>query len=260
LAALPRQARSALFSVFFVVCTVAFGLAGLPVRLFARERALALAQAWVRTLLAGARLLCGIRVEVTGWRYLPAHGPALIASQHQSAFDTLVWMTLLRRPGYVMKRELLGIPLFGPLLRPAGMIPVDRGAGALALRGLLRDCALARDDGRQVVIFPEGTRVPPGGRVPLQVGIVAVARHLGLPVLPVATDSGQRWPRGPLGKSAGIIHIAIGPPIAPDIPRPALLAKIEAHWREMERRCFVPVDKSVEEDAVDRSAGRREAG
>jgi 1-acyl-sn-glycerol-3-phosphate acyltransferase len=214
----------------------------------------------VGALLAGLRPLAGVRVEVTGLAHLPAGGPALLACQHQSEFDTLVWMHLLRRPAYVMKQELLSTPLVGPMLVPAGMIPVDRAAGAAALRRLLLDVEAARADGRQIVVFPEGTRVDPGARVDLQPGIAAVAARLGLPVLPVATDSGVCWGRRRDRLRPGVIHIAVGPPIAPGLPRAALLAAIEAHWRQAEALGFAVVDKSVGETAPvvpEHRAGRR---
>jgi 1-acyl-sn-glycerol-3-phosphate acyltransferase len=245
------KVRAAAFLLFFYLLTTACGLAGLWVRAFARQRALGLGQAWAGMVLAGLRTICGIRIVLSGWQHVPPQGPALIASQHQSAFDTLVWMVLLQRPSYVMKQELTQLPLFGPLLIPAGMIPVDRQAGAAALRGLLADAARAQAAGRQIVIFPEGTRTPPGCTAPLHPGVSAIAARLQLPVLPVATDSGACWPRALLGKRPGDIHIAIGAPLDPGTPRAEMLAKIEAHWRQMERDRFATVDKSVEDASAD---------
>ncbi len=237
--------RAALFNAWFFGLTLVLGVAALPVRLFARGLVLRYAVMWVRLVLGGLRRLCGIEVVVIGAEHLPAGGPALIASQHQSAFDTLVWMTLLARPAYVLKRELTRIPLFGPLLLPAGMIAVDRAAGAGALRGLLRDTAAAFADGRQVVVFPEGTRVAAGQRVALQPGIAAIAAAGRMAVVPVATDSGLHWGRRAFRKRPGPIHLVVGPPIPPGLPRAALLARIEASWREAERRLPQPVDNPV---------------
>ena len=133
----------------------------------------------------------------------------LIASRHQSAFDTIVWLLLVPRCCYVLKRELLRIPLFGPLMPLAGMIAVDRSAGAGALRGLLRDGDRAKQEERQIVIFPEGTRAEPGRLLPLQPGVAALASRTGLPVIPVVTDSGHCWGRRSFRKRAGTIHIRI---------------------------------------------------
>ena len=129
-----RLIRAALFQLFFYSLTTVLCIAGgIPVLLFARHRALALARLWIRIVLAGARIICGIRIVVSGREHLPVDGPALLACQHQSAVDTLLWFTILPRPSYVMKRELTRIPVFGSLLVDAGMIPVQarcRGGGA----------------------------------------------------------------------------------------------------------------------------------
>jgi 1-acyl-sn-glycerol-3-phosphate acyltransferase len=237
-------ARALLFNNWFFGITALLGIAALPVRAFARPFAYRYARAWIRLVLAGARVICGIRIELSGTEFLPREGPALIASQHQSAFDTLVWLTLVPHASYVVKQELTSVPLFGPMLVPAGMIPVDRAGGAAALRELLHRAAAARDAGRQIVIFPEGTRVAPGARVRLQPGIVAVARHLGLPVIPVATDSGLCWGRRAFLKKPGSIHIALGRPVPAGTGRDALIAAIEAHWHG-NPQAPEPVDKSV---------------
>jgi 1-acyl-sn-glycerol-3-phosphate acyltransferase len=239
--------RAAAFNVYFFGLTTILGIAGLAVRVFARRRIFAFARFWAGLVIWGARAICGIRVQVSGLEHLPPGAPALLASQHQSAFDTLVWMNLVPAPSYVVKQELTRIPLFGPLLAPAGMIPVDRAAGASALRGLLQATRRARQAGRQMIIFPEGTRVSPGERVPLQPGIAAIATHLDMDVHPVATDSGLRWGRRAFLKRPGIIHIAVGPAIPAGTPRVALLAAIESFWRRAEAAGYNPVENSVEQ-------------
>ena len=238
--------RSAAFAAWFYAVTFLFCLAGIPIRLFARHLALPLAKYWARTVLAGLPPICNINVRVAGHERIPKNGPALLAGQHQSEFDTLVWMAVLERPCYVMKQELTRIPLFGPLLVPAGMIPVDRSGGATAMRGLLSATAQAAARGRQIVIFPEGTRVPYGRTVTLQPGVAAIAARAGQSTLPVATDSGRCWPRALLGKRAGTIHIAIGPPIEQPCRREALLSAVENYWTSMAECRFEPVDKSVD--------------
>ncbi len=241
-----RKLRAALFRAYFYGLTTAFCVVGgVPVRLFARHRAADLARCWIGAILAGARALCGIRIDMTGLEHLPQGGPALIACQHQSAVDTLLWFTVLPMPTYVMKRELTRIPIFGGLLLDAGMIPVDRSAGALALRGLLQATTRASSQGRQIVIFPEGTRVPPGRRVPLQPGVAAIARQTGLPVVPASLDSGLYWGRRALDLSPGVIRVALHPPIEAGTPRLALLSAIEAAWREPINHAHQPVDKPV---------------
>ena len=242
--------RAAAFAAWFYGVTLAFCLAGLPIRMFARPLALPLAKYWARTVLAGLPPICGIRIVLTGRQHIPPSGPALLAGQHQSEFDTLVWMAVLERPCYVMKQELTRIPLFGPLLVPAGMIPVDRSGAAAAMRGMLKDTAKAAQNDRHIVIFPEGTRVPHGRRVPLQPGVAAIAARTRLAVLPVATDSGWCWPHRRLGKRPGIIHVAIGPPLVQG-GRDALLTAIDAYWTEMAESGYrQPVDESVDRGRV----------
>lgn len=237
--------RSLLFNIWFFGATLVMGSAGIPVRLFARHRALGLAQNWARLVLLGLYPLARIRVEVSGREHLPTAGPAMIASQHRSAFDTVVWLTLLPRTAYVMKEELQRIPLFGPLLRPAGQIPVNRDAGAAALRGLLKGADQAMAEGRQIVIFPEGTRVAPGAQVKLHPGVAALAARLQLPVIPVATDSGRCWGRRSFRKRPGTIHIAVQPPLPAGLKRQELTEALLRAWREGEENFAQAVDKSV---------------
>jgi len=240
------RVRALAFNLTFFGLTAILGAGGLVLRVFMRRRILSYAQSWARLMIDCARIICGIRVEITGAEHLPATGPALLASQHQSAFDTLIWMTKLPAPSYVVKRELTRIPLFGPLLAPAGMIPVDRAARATALRSLLRATRRARDAGRQIIIFPEGTRVAPGEHVPLQPGIAAIATHLELPVIPIATDSGTYWGRRAFMKYPGTIRIAIGTPIPAGTPRGPMLHAIEQFWRDSQLGPRAAVENSVE--------------
>jgi 1-acyl-sn-glycerol-3-phosphate acyltransferase len=227
-----KVVRSALFNLFFFLSTFLLVFPGTVVRLIAPERVLGYASAWARLELAALRIICGIGFEVTGREHLPSGGPALIASRHQSAFDTLVWMILVPRCCYVLKRELLKIPLFGPMVSAARMIALDREAGASALRALVKQGEEAALAGRQIVIFPEGTRADPGAPLPLQPGVAALAAHLGLAVVPVATDSGLFWGRRAFRKNPGKICIAIQPPIPPGLPRRELMRRLDAVLRD----------------------------
>ncbi len=221
--------RSTVFNVWFVAATIALGLFGIGVRVFAPDRALWLAQLWARTLLGGARVLCGIRYVVIGRDHLPA-GAALIASQHQSAFDTLVWLLIVPRVAYVYKAELANWPLVGPLLRVSGQIKLDRAAGFSAIKTLLKGAERAVADGRQIVIFPEGTRVEHGIDAPLRPGIAALAARTGLPVIPVSTDSGRLWGREAFIKRPGLVHIVISPPITARDGQKQLLVTLRQSW------------------------------
>jgi 1-acyl-sn-glycerol-3-phosphate acyltransferase len=218
--------RSAVFNVFFFAISLGVTLVATVVRVVAPGRMLALAIVWGRCLVVAARLICGIRLDVQGLEHIQP-GAALIASRHQSAFDTFVWLTLLPRCCYVFKQELGRIPLFGPLIGLAGMIEVDRAGGGSAIRALLRGADRAVREGRQIVIFPEGTRSEPGSPVVLQSGIAAMASRTGLPVIPVSTDSGQCWGRRAFRKRAGTIRIVIGRPIPAQTERRALMRALE---------------------------------
>jgi 1-acyl-sn-glycerol-3-phosphate acyltransferase len=236
--------RSAVFNAFFYLVTFLLCLWGIVLWRTAPHRLMALIQWWARLMCAALRLICGIKLVVIGRENIPAGGAALIASQHQGAFDTFVWLALLPRPTYVVKQELLRIPVFGALLRPAGMIVVDRSAGGAAIRQLLRDTSRAVAEQRQVVIFPEGTRTAFGADAPLHPGVAAMAAHSHLQVVPVATDSGRRWGRRSFCKRAGPIHLVIGPPLPADLRRDALLTRLRAAWQEAAAR-LQPVDNSV---------------
>lgn len=220
--------RSLLFNLWFYLVTTVLALAAYVPRAITRDRApqWAIARTWAWLTIKGLRAICGITWEVTGLDTLP-EGPALIASMHQSAFDTMIWMLLVPRPCYVLKRELVRIPVFGAMCTGTDMIVVDRSAGASAIRELLRDTDRAVGERRHIVIFPEGTRMAPGAIGALQPGIAAMASRSGLPVIPVATDSGRCWGRRAFRKTPGVIRIAIGAPLPAGLPRAELLRQLE---------------------------------
>jgi 1-acyl-sn-glycerol-3-phosphate acyltransferase len=176
-----------------------------------------------------ARLL-GTRLEVQG--SIPS-GASLIAVKHQSMFETLEMVRLARTPVIVLKRELSVIPGFGWATRRYGVIPVDRKAGAKALREMVARGKEAIDSGRPIIIYPEGTRVKPGETPPLQSGFAGLYRALGLPVVPVAVDSGRLWgPNLPRGK--GAVHFLIGESIPPGLKREEVEARVHAAINALE--------------------------
>lgn len=234
--------RSALFNLFFAALTILVTLLGVVVAFVAPARLHGLGRLWARLGLEGLRVICGIRLRVSGREYLPVTEPALIAAQHQSAFDVLVWLMLLPRCVYVTKKELARIPLFGLLLPLAGMILVDRKGGAAALRGLCRDAKAAVAMGHQVVIFPEGTRVAPGVRARLWPGVAAIAAGTGLTVLPAVTDSGLVWGRRTFRKRPGTIHISVLAPLPVGQTPDELLAALA---RAFAAGVSKPVENSV---------------
>jgi 1-acyl-sn-glycerol-3-phosphate acyltransferase len=236
--------RSVLFNLGFFASGLILTLYASIARLFDPGCVLPVARLWARSVLWQLRVLCGIRLVVRGREHLP-DGAALIASVHQSAFDTLVWLTLVPNACYVLKQELLRIPLFGRLLQDAGMIAVDRTGGQAALRGLLRDGERAVRAQRQIVIFPEGTRSAPGTLLPLQPGVVALAARTGLPIIPVTTDSGLSWSRRAFHKRAGVISIVIHPPLPVGLPRERLMARLQEVLSQPVRAVHGAGDNSV---------------
>lgn len=213
--------RSVLFNAAFFLVSAGFSAIGIPLLVAPRRWSLTWVRLWSWSVQALLRIICGTRLEVIGRENLP-DGPAIFAAKHQSAFDTIVWLTLLEAPAYVMKKELFSVPVWGWLARRSGQIAVDRTGGAPALRGLVRAAKRRLAEGRSVVIFPEGTRSAPGARLPYYPGVVALAK-LGVPVIPVATDSGLYWGRRSFLKQPGSIRISILPALDPQIGRRDIL-------------------------------------
>ena len=238
-----RLIRSGLFSLWFLGVTVVSVLVGLCLR---PERLPRQGIVWSRWVLKGLRI-CDITIEITGRENLPTSGAMLIAPMHQSAFDTLIWLQLLPYCRYIVKAELLRIPLFGKVAERSGQIGVDRSGGAATMRGLLRDGGGALDAGSQVVIFPEGTRVRPGETAELQPGIAALATRGKCGVIPVLTDSGFCWGRGLWGKRAGVIRVEILPALPAGMKRVDLLARLTGLFEAeaQVQRSRMAVDKSV---------------
>lgn len=183
------------------------------------------AKIWVRLSLWALRVFCGITVEARNMELLPQRG-CIIAAQHQSALDILIWVSLLPHPAFVFKQELKRIPLFGALLEPSGMIPVDRNGGRKALRDMVSRAQAAVAKGQQVVIFPEGTRVAPGVRGELRQGIAALAKGVEGAILPATTNTGQRWGRLAFSKTPGPVHVTLHPPLSASLDRKDILAAL----------------------------------
>lgn len=240
--------RSLLFNIAFWGATLVAGLLFLPLLLAPWSWLRLPMRFYAQVIIGLLRAVCGIRLRVEGREHLPQAGPALIAAKHQSAFDTIVWFTLVPDATYVLKRELLWLPIWGWYAWKSRQIAVDRAAGASALRHLVKAGKAAAREGRQIVIFPEGTRVAPGQRGTIQPGIAALAAATGLPVVPVATDSGRCWGRRAFRKRPGTITIAVRPPIPAGQPRAALVRQLEAaiEIAADSPQGPAPVDKPVE--------------
>jgi len=172
------------------------------------------------------KVIAGTNIEIRGQDRIPP-GPVIVASKHQSAWDTLIYHKLLDDPAIVLKQELLRIPIYGAYCKKVEMIAVDRKGGSKALRAMLKDGRDAAAKGRPLVIFPEGTRTAPGETLPYQPGIAAFYKDLKVPVIPVALNSGLYWPRRQFIRRPGTIVLEFLPPIEPGIDRKKFVAELE---------------------------------
>ena len=222
--------RSLIYALIFYPATFLWCVAGLFASLFGSRPTLAVVLSWVDLHHWLCENVLGIRTKVEG--HLPT-GPQLIAVKHQSMFETLEMVRLSKLPVIVIKKELADIPLFGFMTRRYGVISVERSAGAKALRSLVAEGRQVMATGRPVIIYPEGTRVGPGETPPLKSGFAALYRALGLPVVPVAVDSGRLWGRG-LVHQSGLITFRIGETIPAGLDRRDIEGRVHAAINALE--------------------------
>ncbi len=221
-----RLAKAVVFNLAFFAWTAALGTAGLPFLLTPRAATMRFGRFWAKSVLGLLRAVVGLDHEVRGLDRIPGSG-CIIAMKHQSAWDTLILPVVLGDPAVVLKRELLLLPFFGWYAARAGSIAIDRKAGAGALRRMIASARPVAAAGRPIVIFPEGTRVAPGERLPYQPGVAALYQALGLPLVPAAVNSGLFWGRRSFVKRPGRIVLEFLDPIPPGWPRPRLMAELE---------------------------------
>lgn len=224
--------RSALFMAVFYPGSVPIVAAAVVAGWIAPAAVIPAARVWAGWFALTTRVLLGIRVRIAG--AVPDHA-ALVAFKHQSAFETIMVLWLFRRPATVLKAELLAIPLWGAAARAHGVIPVDRAGSATALRAMLKAGNAAKAADRPVVIFPEGTRTPPGEAPPLRAGLAGLYRALKLPLIPVALDSAGCWPKG-FVKYPGTVTFAFGAPIPPGLDRDDIEARVHAAINALNHR------------------------
>jgi 1-acyl-sn-glycerol-3-phosphate acyltransferase len=209
--------RSLLFNVAFYVATAICLILPLPVYFFLPQGfAMWVVSTWGKVILWLLRVVVGTRYEVRGRDNVPAGG-ILVASKHQSAWETFALVPLFPDPTFVIKSQLKWIPVWGQYTIKAGMIHVDRKAGTAALRYITERARQELAKGRQIVIFPEGTRRAPGAPPDYQGGVAHLYRALGVPVLPVALNSGLYWPRRKFMRYPGTIVVEFLPPIPPGL-------------------------------------------
>jgi 1-acyl-sn-glycerol-3-phosphate acyltransferase len=207
--------RSFIFSIVFYAMILVMALLSLPF-LATPGGSKAVARVWSRLSLWALRVITGLKVELRGLENLPAGG-GLIAAKHQSALETFALVPYIGDFAFILKRELLFLPFFGWYAARAGMIGVDRSAGASALRKMVADARSAVAEGRRVVIFPEGTRQPPGGAPDYKPGIAQLYAKLATPCIPVAVNTGLFWPRRSWLRHKGTAVIQFLEPIPPGL-------------------------------------------
>lgn len=218
--------RSLAFNILYYLATAAVFLTAVPTLLMSRHHTMAVAKAWARIIDWLLRVIVDIKVEFRGLERIPP-GPLLIASKHQSAWETVGLFPALADPSYVLKRELLRIPFLGWYCQHLEMIPIDRTAGSDALRLMNTRARRAVTEGRQVIIFPEGTRRAVGAPPDYKPGVVLLYRALGVPCVPVALNSGQAWPRRTFLRRPGRIIVEFLDPLPPGLRREALLSQLQ---------------------------------
>jgi 1-acyl-sn-glycerol-3-phosphate acyltransferase len=219
-------ARGLAFNVAFFAWTAIAGIIGLPFLIAPRAVTMRFGQFWAHIVLVLLRIIVGLDHEIRGLDRIP-RGGCIIAMKHQSAWDTLILHVVLSDFAAVVKRELLLVPFYGWYAARAGSIAIDRKAGARALRRMVAAARPVAAQGRPIVIFPEGTRVAPGARLPYQPGVAALYQALALPLVPAAVDSGYFWGRRSFVKRPGRIVLEFLDPIPPGWPRRRVMAELE---------------------------------
>lgn len=219
--------RSAIFIALFYLNISLRMILALPTLAMPRSAMHRVLLSYASSSLWLARVICGIKVEWRGRDRLP-EGPCIVACKHQSAWETFALFLLLDDPTYVLKRELMELPLFGWLATKSGMIPVDRSGGAKALAQITRATRDQLAEGRQVVIFPEGTRRSPDAEPRYQPGVALLYAESRVPCVPIALNSGLFWPRHTFRRYPGTIIVEVLDPIPPGLDRRSFVVRLQS--------------------------------
>jgi 1-acyl-sn-glycerol-3-phosphate acyltransferase len=244
-------ARSLLFNTVFYIHILVCMVALTPTLLMPRKVLLRGVQLWARSNLWLLKAIAGVHVQFRGRENIPPGG-LLVASKHQSLWETFALLTVFDDPAFVLKRELMWLPLFGWLAWKAGMVPVNRGAGSAALNAMNERAREEARRGRQILIFPEGTRRAPHAEPAYKFGIAHLYGNLELPCLPVALNSGLFWPRRRFVRRPGTIVVEFLEPIPPSLPRKIFLDELQA-------RIEAATDRLLTEGEAQLAAGERVA-
>lgn len=236
--------RSFLFNLAFYANLILWMIAAIPTFMMPRKVFIRTAQAWARSSLWLHRVIAGTRADFRGLERIPAGG-LLVAAKHQSMWETFALFTIFDDPAYVLKRELMWIPLFGWYAWKAGMIPIDRRGGSPALAAMNRRAAAEAAAGRQILIFPEGTRRAPGAEPAYKFGLAHLYSNIGVPCLPLALNSGLYWPRRRFLRHPGTIEVEVLEPIAPGLPRDVLMSRVQTEIEAASNRLLAEGRRSL---------------
>jgi 1-acyl-sn-glycerol-3-phosphate acyltransferase len=218
--------RSAVFNVLFYLNLLVHFIIAIPTMVMPRLAIVKLATSWGLTNNWLLRTVCGITVEYRGLDKVP-RGALLVAAKHQSLWETFALLWLFADPAFILKRELLWIPFFGWYAWKAGMIPVDRGRRGQALADMTARATVELGRGRQIVIFPEGTRRAPGAEPSYKFGIAHLYGETGTPCLPIALNSGLFWPRRSFMRYPGTIVAEVLDPIPPGLSKSEFAERLQ---------------------------------
>jgi 1-acyl-sn-glycerol-3-phosphate acyltransferase len=219
--------RSLLFNILFYINLIVLLIAALPTFFMHRRGILFMAKTWGRTSLWLLRVICGMRVEWRGLEKLPPGG-YLVAAKHQSTWETFALVPRFRDPTFIIKRELEWIPIWGWLAIKAQMIPIDRNAGGQTIPRLMRHARQALSEGRQIVIFPEGTRRAAGAEPAYKFGVARMYAEADAPCVPIALNSGLFWPRRQFLRYPGTVIVEILDPIPPGLDQKVFFERIQS--------------------------------
>ena len=229
------QVRSILFAFLLYAWTAGLSILYLPL-LFAPRRVLAIfVEFWLRGVAGISGMTLGLRYEIRGVENRPS-GPTIYASKHQSAWETLFFRLIVADCAFVLKRDLMWIPLWGWYVWRMGMIGIDRSAGIRSIKKMIARAHGVLAAGRPIVVFPQGTRVAPGAKGAYLSGIAAIYRELNVSVVPVALNSGLFWPRRRFVKFPGTITVEFLKPIPPGLKRAEFMEQLELQIEEASSR------------------------
>ena len=219
--------RSILFNILFYLNLVLLLLAALVTLVLPRRAVLKMAELWGRVSVWLLRVVCGTKVELRGLENLPK-GALIVAAKHQSTWETFALLKLFDDFTFIVKRELMWIPIFGWCMWKGGMIPVDRGAGSQTLEKMTERARQEIRSGRQLIIFPEGTRRAPDAEPRYKYGVAHLYAEVGVPCVPVALNSGLFWPRRAFLRLPGTIVVEFLPPIAPGLDKDTFFRRLQS--------------------------------